>query len=136
MKKPFTLWIAVALLALRALSLLYMVAFGDLITRYRISFSAIAALFLGLAVLLVWKPRIGRWSAGIYLAFSALLGAAAFAKLEAPLKVRMVGLVTALVCTWLAHALLGGKQMKVYLAGSQPNQSTEPHSITTTVRPT
>lgn len=125
MRKPIALWVAPPLLLLKSVSCLYVSYFVAMAPRSQKSMVILAIVFAAIAVLLFFKPKIGRWPAGAYYFLAMWLAVGVAVKPDvSPRDSAVAWISTALGC-WLAYALLGSKCVKAYLdEQTRPNQAT------------
>jgi hypothetical protein len=129
MRKPIALWVAPPLLLLKSVSCLYVGYFVASSPRAQKSMLIFTIVFGAITVLLFFKPRIGRWPAGLYYFFAMWLAIGEAVKPGVSPKDGAVAWISTALGCWLAYALLGSKSVKAYLDEQRrPNQALQPNS--------
>jgi hypothetical protein len=128
MRKPIALWVAPPLLLLKSASCLY-VGYFVVNARSQKSMLIFAIVFLAIAVLLFFKPKIGRWPAGVYYFLAMWIAVGVALKPGVSPKDGAVAWISTALGCWLAYALLGSKSVRAYLEEEKrPNQALQPNA--------
>jgi hypothetical protein len=123
MKKPLSLHVAPPLLLLKSATILYTVSSVAMEFRYQLRMSILALFFVGMALGLYWKPRLGRWPAGIYCGFAAISSLGLVARPGASFALVAQAAISVALGCWLAYALLKSEKVIAFIAAKKASNS-------------